>query len=138
MEKPENIKLDKSRIATIELNYRPVPNEKHGAFWREEIMRIHDAHSALEDRISYREEIGKILAMPHHHTGSDTRIFVGSTKDSIVKYWVGVGALRPEGDGFMSTILSPSQLSDAKFSIQNVTIKGLDEKNFRKIRVLES
>jgi len=137
-EKPEKIRLNESSIAMIDLNYRSSPNEELDVFWREEIMRIHDAHSAMEDRLKYREEISKILAMPYHFRGSDTRLFVGSTKDSIVKYWIGVGALRMKGEGFIPIVLSPNQLAKAKFSIQDVEIKGLDAKNFRKIRVLES
>lgn len=137
-EKTKNIKLNESNIAMIDLNYRPLPNEELDVLWREEIMRIHDAHSYMEDRLKYREEIGKILAMPHHFRGVETRLFVGSTKDSIVKYWSGVGALRIKGEEFIPTVLSPSQLANAKFSIHNVQIRGLDAKNFKKIRVLES
>ncbi len=135
--KPEIIKLNESIISMIDLNYRPSPNEEHGILWREEIMQIHDAHSAMEDRLKYREQKGKILAMPYHYTGSDTRLFVGSTKDSVVKYWIGVGALKTKDEYFIPTVLSPSQLANAKFSIQDIEIKGLDSKNFRKIRVLE-
>jgi len=100
-EKPENLMLNESIIKMIDLNYRPISGEKMGVLWREELMRIHDAHSAMEDRLKYREENGKILAMPCHHSGSDTRLFVGSTKDSIVKYWTGVGALKMKGEQFI-------------------------------------
>jgi len=136
-EKPENLRLNESTVAMIELNYRPTPNEELGVFWREEIMRIHNAHSELEDRLKYRQEIGKILAMPYHYTGSDTRLFVGSTKDSVVKYWMGVGALKTKDERFIPTVLSPHQLANANFSIQNVKIKGLNSKNFKNIRVLK-
>ena len=136
--KPESIELDESMIAMVDLNYRPIPNEEHCAYWREKIMCIHDAHSAMEERLRYREASGKILAMPQHYSGADSRLFVGSTKDSYIKYWVGVGALRRKGDNFVTTVLSPKQLSDASFSMQNVTIDGLSEKNFSRIRVLES
>ena len=136
-EKPENIKLSKSTITMIDLNYRPSPFERLGIYWREEIIRIHDAHSSMTDRIKYREELGKILAMPHHFQGSNNRLFVGSTKDSIVKYWVGVGALKKIDERFVTTILSPNQLGNAKFSIQDVKIDGLSAKNFNFIRIIE-
>lgn len=136
--KPESNPLDESTIAMVDLNYRPIPNEEHGAYWREEIMCVHDAHNAMEGRLRYREASGKILAMPQHYRGADSRIFVGSTKDSWIKYWVGVGALRRQGDGFVTTVLSPRQLSGASFAMQDVTIEGLSGKNFGRIRVLES
>lgn len=135
--KPEDIKLDESLIAMIDLNYRPIPNEQLGGLWRQENMRIHDAHSAMAKRLEYRNETGKILAMPQHYSGADNRLFVGSTKDSNVKYWIGVGALRSKGEGYAFTVLSPGQLVNAKYSTHEVLIKGLNGKNFTNIRVLE-
>jgi hypothetical protein len=135
-EKPENIKINESITAMIELNYRPSPNDNLDIFWKEKIMQIHNTHSTLEERLNYREKKGKILAMPHHYHASDTRLFVGSTKDSIVKYWIGVGAIKMREEQFIPTVLSPKQLADAKFSIQKVEIMGLDAKNFKSIRVL--
>jgi len=137
-EKPENVKLDESTIAMVDLNYCPIPGENHNDYWREEIMCIHDAHSDMEERLSYRNESGKILAMPQHYSGADSRLFVGSTKDSYIKYWMGVGALKPKGDSFTATVLSPKQLNRVSLSMQNIAIAGLSGKNFSKIRVLES
>ena len=137
IEKQENIKLDESITSMIDLNYRPSHNETLDNFQREKLMQIHNAHSGMEERLKYREEKGKILAMPHHYNGSDTRIFVGSTKDSIVKYWIGVGALKIKGGTFLPTVLSPKQLFNAKFSTQKVEIRGLEAKNFKIIRVLK-
>lgn len=136
--KPMDIELDESTIAMIDLNYRPIPNEEHSSYWREEIMCIHDAHSAMEDRLRYREAKGKILAMPQHYSGADSRLFVGSTKNSYIKYWVGVGALMHKNDSFATLVLSPKQLSAASFSVHDVKIEGLNSMNFNKIRVLES
>lgn len=136
-ENPEKMKLNDSMTAMIDLNYRQTLENNLDVFWREKLMRIHNAHSSLEERLEYRQEKGKILAMPHHYTGSDSRLFLGSTRDSIVKYWIGVGALKIKAGGFLPTVLSPKQLSDAKFSIHQVEIKGLDANNFRLIRVLK-
>lgn len=135
---PRDITLDASLITMIDFNYRPLPDKRNGKYWREEIMCIHDAHSAMKERLKYREEEGKILAMPQHYSGADSRLFVGSTKDSCIKYWVGVGALRRKKDNYVTTVLSPKQLEKSTFYIQNVKIKGLDAKNFSKIRILES
>lgn len=136
--KPEDIVLDDSIKAMIDLNYRPNVNEKYSTYWREKIMCIHDAHSAMEERLRYREASGKILAMPQHYSGDDSRLFVGSTKDSYIKYWVGVGALRRKDNSFVTTVLSPKQLANASYSMHNIKIEGLNGKNFSKIRVLES
>lgn len=135
---PRDITLDASIISMIDLNYRPISDKQNGEYWREEIMCIHDAHSAMKERLKYREEEGKILAMPQHYSGADSRLFVGSTKDSCIKYWVGVGALRRKKDSYVTTVLSPKQLANSNFLTQNIKIKGLDTKNFSKIRILES
>jgi hypothetical protein len=137
-EKPENMKLNESISAMIDLNYRPLPNGNLDIFWREKLMQIHNAHSVLEERMKYREAKGKILAMPHHYSGSETRLFVGSTKASIVKYWIGVGAIKTKGNQFIQTVLSPKQLASSKFTIQRIEINGLEAKNFKQIRVLNN
>lgn len=136
-EKPENITLDSSTREMVDLNYRPFDGETHAPLWQEKIMCFHDAHSAMPRRCNYRDAPGKILAMPFHYTGEDTRIFVGSTKDSNIKYWSGVGALRKRDNSFMTTVLSPKQLSNASCSFELVGLSELSGKNFRKIRILE-
>lgn len=61
---------------------------------------------------------------------------IGTTKTSVVKFWVGVGALQKREDSFIETILSPSQIEKSKFVWESTTIKGLEGKNFKKIRVV--
>jgi hypothetical protein len=61
---------------------------------------------------------------------------IGTTKTSIVRFWVGVGALKRRGDSFIETILSPSQIEKTKAEWTPVEIKGLNGKNFKKIRVI--
>jgi hypothetical protein len=63
-------------------------------------------------------------------------IAVGTTKASIVKFWVGAGALQRRDDAFIETILSPSQLQNAKTEWQPLSVHGLKGKNFSKIRVV--
>ena len=67
-----------------------------------------------------------------------TCIAVGTTKDSIAKFWAGVGALEPRDDGFRQLVLSPSQLAAATYDWQNVQLDGPAGKNFGKIRVLSA
>jgi hypothetical protein len=60
---------------------------------------------------------------------------VGTTKTSICKFWVGVGALKKIEDNFIEYILSPGQLATKQFIWENVLINGLTSKNFSKIRI---
>ena len=129
------ITLTPDKLATLTLNYRPKPNEKLGKLWREENTRVHDAYIAMTDRKFFREGAGKIMAIPYHK-GFDMGLHVGSTKDSIVKYWVGVGALRPRGDSFMPTVLSLRQLENAIYDTHDISVAGLNGKNFKSIRIL--
>jgi len=129
--------LSPDQIATVELNYRRVKGERLGKLWREENRRIHDAYGEAVDIKLVNEAglDGKILAVPYHKD-FDIGLNLGSTKNSIVKYWIGVGALEPRGETFMATVLSPSQLCRAKYDVININVSGLGGKNFKKIRVL--
>lgn len=133
--------ISESLKRTLLLNYRPINGETIDEEQMRNIIMTHNVHSALTKRLEYRKSPGKILAMPHHYNGCVDRIFVGSTKDSIVKYWIGVGALRMSGDELISTVLSPQQLETIRYSIYNVDLKnkflnGL--KNFSTIRVIDN
>ena len=66
-----------------------------------------------------------------------TCIAVGTTKDSIAKFWAGVGVLKPRDDSFRQIILSPKQLEEAKFGWQETKLSGLSGKNFSRMRVLK-
>jgi hypothetical protein len=61
---------------------------------------------------------------------------IDSTKTSIVRFWVGVGALRKKEDGFIEEILSISQLENSVYSWYDIQINGLVGKNFSKIRIV--
>ena len=131
------IKLTPEQKACAELNYRPCEGEKLGKLWREENRRVHDAYGEVSD-VLFMERVradSKIFAIAYHK-GFDDGINVGSTKNSIVKHWVAVGALKPTEGGFVTTILSPSQLENTKFEFRPISIKGLEGKNFDRIRVL--
>ncbi len=60
---------------------------------------------------------------------------VGTTKDSIMKFWVGSGILKPKEDGYRQIILSPGQLEKTNFKWETVNL-GLEGKNFKKIRII--
>lgn len=61
---------------------------------------------------------------------------VGTTKDSIMKFWVGVGVLKPKEDSYRQIILSLGQLKKNDFRWEKVEL-GLRGKNFQKIRILK-
>ena len=60
---------------------------------------------------------------------------VGTTKTSIAKFWVGVGALKKTDDGYIEYVLSPKQMGSKKFTKEAISINGLKFKNFQSIRV---
>ncbi len=128
--------LNEEKAATIELNARPSAEQKKDPKWREKIALVHDAYITLtKARTGYNTKPEKIRAFTVPLPSGMT-ISVGATKDSIAKYWVGVGALKPKDDTYRQLILSPSQLEKATFKWEKVNIPGLKGKNFSKIRVL--
>lgn len=139
--KDKPVVISESLKRTLLLNYRPINGESMDEEQMRDIIMTHNVHSALTKRLEYRKMPGKILAMPHHYNGCVDRIFLGSTKDSIVKYWIGIGALRMSDDEFSPTVLSPQQLETTKYSVYTIDMKnpyltGL--KNFNTIRVLDN
>jgi len=66
-------------------------------------------------------------------------IGIGSTKNSIVKYWTGFGVLEQEGDNYYDRILSPSQLELVKKEkYEVIKIKNfIPLKNFTEINVYQ-
>ncbi|MCL2280333.1 hypothetical protein FWC31_00375 [Candidatus Saccharibacteria bacterium] len=127
-------KLTAEQIATIELNVCTSRNQKEDAFWREEIQHIHDAYMGISRRRPYYRRDGVFDALASRPPMG--RLIIGTTKTSIMKFWVGVGALKPKGDSFDMAILSSNQLANADFNFESVSIDGLSGKNFSKIRVM--
>lgn len=126
------IGLTKEEIATLELNVRPKPDQDKDPQWKEKIQLIHDAYMLVSKRRPYYRTPDKIVAITKSLPNT---IAVGTTKTSVAKFWVGVGALKKVDDGFIETILSPAQLRDAKVNWEPISITGLEGRNFRKLRV---
>ena len=129
--------IDEERKAMIELNVEQTPELTKDPKWREKNALIHDAYIGLtkrETNYHWQPDKIKVFTQP---LPSGTVIAVGSTKDSVTKSWVGVGALKPRDGSYRQIILSPNQLEDSKFSFENIEIEGLSGKNFHKIRVLK-
>jgi hypothetical protein len=120
--------------AMIELNTKPTDRQFKDPKWREKVHLLHNAYGPTKAEPGYhKNQPEKILAFTKSLPDA---IAVGSTKSSIAKFWVGVGALQPKGDSFSQVVLSPSQLKKAKFNFEDMNIKGLRGKNFNRIRVI--
>lgn len=128
--------LSESEQKMVELNVRPVNDTTKNPKWREEIFRLHNAYLIVKSEAGYhKNRLDKILVFNQPLPGGTT-ISLGTTKSSIAKFWVGVGALKPANGSYKMIILSPSQLESASFKWENIDI-GLQEKNFNKIRILK-
>lgn len=127
--------VDKKTLATVELNTKATPEQQADPQWREKVEMLHMAYMRIKGATGYSTMSTKIRAFTQPFPDG-TCIAVGSTKDSIVKFWVGVGVLRPKGDNYRQLVLSPSQLEQAEFSFTDTHIASLDGKNFFKIRIL--
>lgn len=128
---------DKER-RSIEMNVKLIPEQAKDLFWREKVDLMHYAYYNLQEkqnrvRSSYTTD--NITAFTTFF--EPNVIPIGTTKTSIAKFWVGVGALQRRGNSFIETILSPSQLEKANFSWEPVNVKGLNGKNFNRIRVIK-
>ena len=127
--------LTPEQISTIELNVKLKPGQDKNPQWREKIALIHDSYMIISKRRPYYRTPDKIVAITRPVKNT---IAVGTTKSSVVKFWVGVGALKKQDQSWIETILSPEQLKNTKFSWQETNIKNLNLKNFHKIRIIEN
>ena len=122
------------QLQTVELNARPTPEQLKDPEWREKIRLIHDAYINLKREIGYYFLPSKI-AIFSQQLGSGMFLAVGTTKNSVVKFWVGAGALERKGESFIEHIFSPKHLELSRYTKEEIHIPGLESKNFNKIRV---
>jgi hypothetical protein len=128
--------LDDQHKATVEMNTRATEEQLQDPDWREKVQRLHDAYSVSKGDTGYTKgRADKILAFVSPLPSGMT-ISLGTTKDSIMKFWIGVGVLLPKNDSFRQIILSWGQLQQARCRMEDVHIDGLEGKNFGRIRVL--
>ncbi len=122
--------LTSEQVAAIDLNVRShsdIPN------WREQVQLMHDGYSQVSKRRSYYRTADKIVVITR--PASNT-VAVGTTKNSVMKFWIGAGVLKQLNDTFQETILSPHQLEQNKTEWKAVSIPGLKLRNFQKIRII--
>lgn len=126
--------LNDAMRTAIELNVKLTSEQELDPKWREKVQLIHDAYSQVKGRRPYYRMPDKMNVMTTPLKGM---LSVGTTKDSIAKFWAGVGALRPRDDSYRQLVLSPNQLENAHFTSETVSIGGLEGKNFKKIRIVK-
>lgn len=119
----------------IDLNVRLRPGQADDPEWREKVHIVHHAYYQMRKRSDYLRDPERIIVFPAP-LSHENCIPVGSTRASIAKFWVGVGALRQRGGGFVETVLTPSQAAAARFDWVPVAIPGLPQRNFSRLRIL--
>lgn len=129
--------LNDTQRAMVELNTKPTDEQLKDPLWREKVFHLHNAYMATKAEPQYHKNRPEKIMAFTQPLPSGTTISVGTTKDSIMKFWVGVGVLKPKNDSYRQVILSPSQLELAKYDWQEVKLK-IDGKNLNKIRVLQN
>ena len=129
--------LDTVATKMVELNSRVGSTTKADPKWREKIYRKHNAYLKVKGETGYHKDRQDKILVFSQPLPSGTMISLGTTKSSIAKFWVGVGALKTSGESYKEIILSPKQLEDANYIWQDIHINGLEGKNFQKIRVVE-
>lgn len=127
-------KLNDEQRGLVELNVRLKTGQADDPAWKEKVFLIHEGYSKVSKRRPYYRTPDKIFIITKQMNNS---IAVGTTKTSIVKFWVGAGALKKLDDDFIEYILSPKQLESNKFDVEKISIEGLDGENFKTIRILD-
>lgn len=126
--------FDKTQKASIELNVKLTPEQEKDPLWREKVFLIHEAYGNMSKRRPYYRTPEKIMVVATPLKGE---LCVGTTKDSIAKFWCGAGALKPDGESYRQLVLSPNQLEEAEFNEEQTDIEGLEGKNFTRIRFMK-
>ena len=129
--------LSDNSARMVELNVRLVDGQSDDPKWREKIYRIHDAYRAIKGGTGYHKNRPDKILVFNQPLPSGAMIALGTTKSSIAKFWVGVGALKPDKNSYKMIVLSPSQLEKASFEWKKIDI-GLTGKNFKRIRVIKA
>lgn len=123
-------------LKTTKLNAHPTEEQLKDPKWAEKILLVHDAYMTIKRGLGYTFNPEKIPVFCQP-LASGKYLIVGTTKTSIAKFWVGVGALKKRNEEFIEYILSPIQLETQKTTNEKISINGLNSKNFSEIRVFE-
>lgn len=125
--------LDEKKISKIDLNVQPQPGQTDDPLWREKVELTHLSIERTPVMERYINDPSWVPVCPANFPGC---VVTGSTKNSLAKFWVAVGALMPADEAYMEVVLTPKQLAKAEYEWQDVDLNGLQGRNFRRIRVL--
>ena len=129
--------LSDAVIRSIEMNVKLKPEQAQDPLWREKIDLVHNAYYSLQEQQSrMRPAYTKENITAFSVFFEPNVIPIGTTKTSIAKFWVGVGALKMRDESYIETVLSPEQLHAASARWEPVSLDGLEGRNFHRIRVL--
>lgn len=85
--------FSEKRLTMVELNAKPNKEQLQNPHRREDILITHDAYLIIKKATGYHFREDKILAFPQQ-LSSGNMIALGTTKHSIVKSRIGIGALQ--------------------------------------------
>ena len=125
--------LTPEQMAAIDLNVKIIPDYDGDSHWREKVQLIHDGYSRVSKRRPYYRATDKIMVVNKSIKDS---LAIGTTKNSIVKFWIGAGVLERIPDGFVDHIFSPKRLKTMQLIKQDISIPKLEGKNFQSIKIL--
>jgi hypothetical protein len=125
--------LTDKQKAAVELNVRLKPGQTDDPLWREKVELIHKSIERTPTMERYINDPAWVPACPTRFPGC---ICTGSTKKSYAKFWVGVGALEPSGEGYDEVVLTRTQLESANYQWEDISLAGLTGKNFNRIRII--
>ncbi len=124
-----------SELNTVELNVNTTSDQIKDPKWKEKVLLVHDAYLTMERAGNYYYDETKIPVTPQAG-GSGRLLAVGTTKTSIVKFWIGAGVLEKQGDSYIESIFSPKQLDSAKIEKELINLPGLDSANFQRVKIV--
>lgn len=127
-------KLTDEQRRLVELNVHLKPGQDADPLWREKVFLTHEAYARVSRRRPYYRTPEKIFVITRPIKDS---IAVGTAKTSVVKFWIGAGALERKDDSYIQHIFSPHQLTERTFEAVPIHIEGLSGKNFSAIRVTQ-
>ncbi|HEY2003744.1 MAG TPA: hypothetical protein VGH44_01350 [Candidatus Saccharimonadia bacterium] len=129
--------LTAEQRASVELNTKVTLDQTRDPLWKEKVYHLHNAYMATKAEPGYHKNRPEKILVFTQPLPSGTMISVGTTKDSVMKFWVGAGVLRPKVDSYRQLILSPAQLEETSFEFVDMEIPKLTGKNFKRIRILK-
>lgn len=128
--------LSEAERASVELNTRVTPEQQRDPLWREKVELLHRAYYLARNETGYyAPETNKIIAFTQPFAPGRP-LAIGSTKDTVAKYWAGAGALKKTVNAYRPLVLSPKQLSGTESTWENTTFPQLSGKNFSRVRVV--